>query len=298
MRAGHAASTTGCACTACRCDGRRASRSGSRAAASSIASCAGPTASGITGTSSSHTTRERGPRHRPLRRCRSVRSASWPTRPVVRRDLRPIFDYRRRQIDRPGRRRAARGVSPSRSVAAPRPAAARPSGADARRPRPTGSSRCSASTTRLLDGRHRSGSRTQFMLECLPDVDRSLREPGQPLSSSARGPPSASCAALAPSSAPTRSTSARDVGPFARAARRARSSSALAGGGVELGRCTRACSSSTTRPRSAPAPATRTRCSRRFTALVGARPAGAVLPRPRALPARCRRASRSAGSRR
>ena len=31
---------------------------------------------------------------------------------------------------------------------------------------------------RLLEGRHRSGSRTQFMLDCLHDVDRSLRDLG------------------------------------------------------------------------------------------------------------------------
>ena len=49
---------------------------------------------------------------------------------------------------------------------------------------------------RLLHGRHASGSRTQFMLECLADLDASLRERGGGLVMR-HGPPERELAALA-----------------------------------------------------------------------------------------------------
>lgn len=68
---------------------------------------------------------------------------------------------------------------------------------------------------RLLAGRHRSGSRTQFMLECLHDLDRALAERGGRLVVR-HGPPELELPALA------REVEARavhhtyDVSPFAR----------------------------------------------------------------------------------
>jgi deoxyribodipyrimidine photo-lyase len=84
----------------------------------------------------------------------------------------------------------------------------------------------------LLRGRHASGPRTQFLLECLAELDGSLRERGSGLLLR-RGPPERELAEL------VRQTNARalhfssDVTPFARA-RGARVRSALEGSGVEL----------------------------------------------------------------
>jgi deoxyribodipyrimidine photo-lyase len=84
----------------------------------------------------------------------------------------------------------------------------------------------------LLHGRHASGPRTQFMLECLAELDGALRERGSGLLLR-RGRPERELAEL------VRQTSARalhfssDVTPFARA-RGERVRSALEGSGVEL----------------------------------------------------------------
>jgi deoxyribodipyrimidine photo-lyase len=68
---------------------------------------------------------------------------------------------------------------------------------------------------RLLRGRHRSGPRTQFMLECLRDVDRSLRERGSRLVVR-DGPPALAIARLAKQIGADRVHATADVGPFAR----------------------------------------------------------------------------------
>ena len=69
---------------------------------------------------------------------------------------------------------------------------------------------------RLLHGRHASGPRTQFLIECLADLDRSLRELGVRPRDPPRRRRSASSPSCAARSAPTPSTSAADVSPFAR----------------------------------------------------------------------------------
>ena len=69
---------------------------------------------------------------------------------------------------------------------------------------------------RLLHGRHSSGPRTQFMLECLADLDRSLRERGSRLVVR-HGPPEAVLPALAREIGATAVHFSDDVGPFARA---------------------------------------------------------------------------------
>src|SRR5689334_11570236 len=85
---------------------------------------------------------------------------------------------------------------------------------------------------RLLDGRHRSGSRTQFMLDCLHDVDRSLRELGSRLIIR-RGKPEHELAALARDVGAREIHAAADVGPYARARDKA-VSSAVAARDVDL----------------------------------------------------------------
>ena len=85
---------------------------------------------------------------------------------------------------------------------------------------------------RLLDGRHRSGSRTQFMLDCLHDVDRSLRELGSRVVIR-RGHPERELAALARDVGATAVHAAADVGPYARKRDQA-VSSALAACDVDL----------------------------------------------------------------
>ncbi len=85
---------------------------------------------------------------------------------------------------------------------------------------------------RLLHGRHASGSRTQFLLECLADLDASLRERGSGLVLR-HGPPECELAALASETGASALHFSGDVTPFARA-RGARVREALDGGGVEL----------------------------------------------------------------
>ena len=68
---------------------------------------------------------------------------------------------------------------------------------------------------RLLHGRHASGPRTQFMLECLADLDASLRERGAALSVR-RGPPERELPALAQAAGADAVYFTRDVSPFAR----------------------------------------------------------------------------------
>jgi deoxyribodipyrimidine photo-lyase len=85
---------------------------------------------------------------------------------------------------------------------------------------------------RLLGGRHRSGARTQFMLECLRDVDQSLRELGSRLVIR-QGIPERELPALARELGADTVHATADVGPYARR-RDAAVSSALASGGVDL----------------------------------------------------------------
>jgi deoxyribodipyrimidine photo-lyase len=85
---------------------------------------------------------------------------------------------------------------------------------------------------RLLEGRHRSGSRTQFMLDCLHDVDRSLRDLGSRVVVR-RGNPAHELAALARDLGATAVHAAADVGPYARR-RDAEVSKALAACDVDL----------------------------------------------------------------
>ncbi|MGZ4323550.1 MAG: cryptochrome/photolyase family protein [Solirubrobacteraceae bacterium] len=85
---------------------------------------------------------------------------------------------------------------------------------------------------RLIDGRHRSGARTQFMLECLRDVDRSLRDLGSRVVIR-RGTPERELPALARDVGAEAVDATADVGPYARR-RDAAVSSALRARGVEL----------------------------------------------------------------
>jgi deoxyribodipyrimidine photo-lyase len=85
---------------------------------------------------------------------------------------------------------------------------------------------------RLLGGRHRSGARTQFMLECLRDVDQSLRELGSRIVLR-QGIPERELPALARELGAATVHATADVGPYARR-RDAAVSSALASGGVDL----------------------------------------------------------------
>jgi deoxyribodipyrimidine photo-lyase len=85
---------------------------------------------------------------------------------------------------------------------------------------------------RLLHGRHRSGPRTQFMLECLHDLDGSLRERGSGLVVR-HGPPERVLAELAGEVGATELHFTADVSPFARERGR-RAARELANAGVEL----------------------------------------------------------------
>jgi len=85
---------------------------------------------------------------------------------------------------------------------------------------------------RLLHGRHASGSRTQFLLECLADLDGSLRERGGGLVVR-YGAPEQELAQLARETKADVVHFSADVTPYARK-RGAKVRSALADGGVEL----------------------------------------------------------------
>lgn len=85
---------------------------------------------------------------------------------------------------------------------------------------------------RLLHGRHASGPRTQFLLECLADLDGSLRERGSSLVLR-HGPPERELASLARELDAQELHFTSDVSPFARE-RGERTRRALAKQGVEL----------------------------------------------------------------
>ena len=85
---------------------------------------------------------------------------------------------------------------------------------------------------RLLHGRHASGPRTAFMLECLGDLRDSLRERGGELVIR-RGPPERALAELARETGATEVYCSADSGPFARG-RAARVREELAAAGAEL----------------------------------------------------------------
>ena len=84
----------------------------------------------------------------------------------------------------------------------------------------------------LLNGRHASGSRTQFMLECLADLDHSLRERGSRLVIR-RGPPQRELPLLARRLRATSVHFSGDAGPFARR-REAQVTQALREAGIEV----------------------------------------------------------------
>jgi len=83
----------------------------------------------------------------------------------------------------------------------------------------------------LLKGRHASGPRTQFLLECLADLDRSFRTRGSRLFVR-HGPPQRELAALARDLGAEAVHFSADVGPFARR-RQLAVSRALAQDGVD-----------------------------------------------------------------
>jgi len=85
---------------------------------------------------------------------------------------------------------------------------------------------------RLLHGRHESGPRTQFLLECLHDLDCSLRDRGGGLVIR-HGPPQRELRALAEDIGATEIHFTADVTPFARH-RGETAGRALAGAGLEL----------------------------------------------------------------
>jgi deoxyribodipyrimidine photo-lyase len=85
---------------------------------------------------------------------------------------------------------------------------------------------------RLLTGRHRSASRTQFLLECLSALEDALRKRGSGLIVR-HGTPEAELSALAGDVGATSVFATRDVGPYARR-RDDAVARALAQGGVEL----------------------------------------------------------------
>jgi deoxyribodipyrimidine photo-lyase len=85
---------------------------------------------------------------------------------------------------------------------------------------------------RVLHGRHASGARTQFLLECLSDLDASLRKRGGGLVLR-HGPPERELAQLARDTHAEAVHFTTDVTPFARE-RGARVRGALADAGVEL----------------------------------------------------------------
>ena len=140
----------------------------------------------------------------------------------VRRDLERIFAFRRRggpaalSDRRPARARRQQRVSAAilwlrrdlRIHDHPALRAALDTGAAA-------SCRCSASTTACCKGRHASGPRTQFLLECLADLDASLRQRGSRLFVR-HGRPERSCSSWRGSSGPSSVHFSADVWPFAR----------------------------------------------------------------------------------
>ncbi|HYP47601.1 MAG TPA: deoxyribodipyrimidine photo-lyase [Thermoleophilaceae bacterium] len=85
---------------------------------------------------------------------------------------------------------------------------------------------------RLLHGRHRSGPRTQFMLECLEDLNGSLGERGSGLVVR-YGRPEQELASLAAQIGADEVYASADVGPFARS-RLGRVADALASAGATL----------------------------------------------------------------
>jgi deoxyribodipyrimidine photo-lyase len=85
---------------------------------------------------------------------------------------------------------------------------------------------------RLLHGRHASGSRTQFLIECLSELDASLRERGSGLVVR-HGPPERELSELAEKVAAEHLHFTGDVSPFARK-RGDRTRAALERAGVEL----------------------------------------------------------------
>src|SRR3954447_11376939 len=85
---------------------------------------------------------------------------------------------------------------------------------------------------RLLHGRHRSGPRTRFLLECLGDLDASLRSRGSALLIR-RGPPEAVLPDLARIAGASAVHCSADSGPFARA-RGGRVRAALTSAGIAL----------------------------------------------------------------
>jgi deoxyribodipyrimidine photo-lyase len=87
---------------------------------------------------------------------------------------------------------------------------------------------------RLLQGRHRSGPRTQFLLECLADLDGALRERGSGLVVR-HGPPERELPALARQTGADALHVTADVTPFARSRAR-RVGPALDEAGVEVHR--------------------------------------------------------------
>lgn len=85
---------------------------------------------------------------------------------------------------------------------------------------------------RLIHGRHASGARTQFLLECLSDLNGALDKRGTRLVVR-HGPPERELAALVRETGATELHFSADVTPFARGRGRA-VAEALAGAGVEL----------------------------------------------------------------
>jgi deoxyribodipyrimidine photo-lyase len=87
---------------------------------------------------------------------------------------------------------------------------------------------------RLLHGRHASGPRTQFLLDCLADLDQSLRGLGSGLVIR-RGPPERELRTLAEETGAKAVHLSADIGPFARS-RDDRVRRRLSGSGVEVRR--------------------------------------------------------------
>jgi deoxyribodipyrimidine photo-lyase len=118
---------------------------------------------------------------------------------------------------------------------------------------------------RLLAGRHASGPRTQFVLECLAELRE--RMDGQLVIR--RGAPERELAELARSAGATELHFSADSGPFAR--RRIERVKAAVGSSASS---IRACTRSTTSTSCGRAPASTTPCSPRFTANGSGRRAG------------------------
>ena len=134
---------------------------------------------------------------------------------------------------------------------------------------------------RLLHGRHASGPRTQFLLECLADLDRELRERGGGLVIR-RGPPERELAGLAGETGATVIHATQDVSPFARR-RGERVRAALGDSGIEL-RSARGAERGRRALDRDRRRASRTRSSRPFTASGCEAPRRQVLEAPRELP--------------